>query len=99
MPSRRWRLPAASARLDAELGGARGARRGAALFRIADAFLVGSRAEQVAALTECLSDIPLTRLGQTCKEPRLRIAGPDGEWIVWAPLSELKEAWQKPLRW
>ena len=32
------------------------------------------------------------------KEPRLRIAGANGEWLVWAKLAELKEAWQKPLR-
>lgn len=51
-------------------------------------------------LRECLgSDVPLLLLGQTCKEPRLRIAGASGEWIVWAQLSVLKEAWQKPLRW
>jgi phosphoribosylformylglycinamidine synthase len=41
----------------------------------------------------------LTRLGQTCKEPRLRLAGANGEWVIWAQLAQLKEAWQKPLRW
>jgi phosphoribosylformylglycinamidine synthase len=54
---------------------------------------------QVAALRECLGDVPLTPIGQTCKEPRLRIAGAGGEWLVWANLADLKEAWQKPLRW
>ena len=34
-----------------------------------------------------------------CKEPRLRIAGANGEWIVWAALKDLKEAWRKPMRW
>jgi phosphoribosylformylglycinamidine synthase len=43
-------------------------------------------------------DVPLTKLGQTVKEPRLRIVGASGEWVVWAALKELKEAWQKPLR-
>jgi phosphoribosylformylglycinamidine synthase len=48
----------------------------------------------------CLGgDVPLTPLGQTCKEPRLRIAGAGGEWVVWAALADLKEAWQKPMRW
>jgi len=28
----------------------------------------------------------------------LRIAGADGEWLVWAKLSELKEAWQMTMR-
>jgi hypothetical protein len=41
----------------------------------------------------------LQQVGQTVKEPRLRIAGTGGEWVVWAPLADLKEAWQKPLRW
>jgi phosphoribosylformylglycinamidine synthase len=44
-------------------------------------------------------DVPLTAIGQTVKEPRLRIAGAGGEWRVWAPLDQLKEAWQKPLAW
>ncbi len=36
--------------------------------------------------------------GKTVADQRLRIAGSNGEWLVWAKLSELKEAWQKPLR-
>ncbi len=38
------------------------------------------------------------RLGQTVKETRLRIAGAQGDWVVWQALSALKEAWQKPLK-
>jgi phosphoribosylformylglycinamidine synthase len=38
-------------------------------------------------------------LGRTVKEPRLRIVGASGEWVVWANLADLKEAWQRPLRW
>jgi phosphoribosylformylglycinamidine synthase subunit PurSL len=53
-----------------------------------------------AALRECLGgEVPLAQLGQTCKEPRLRIAGAGGEWVVWAALAQLEEAWQQPLRW
>jgi phosphoribosylformylglycinamidine synthase len=44
-------------------------------------------------------DVPCYRIGVTTKEPRLRIAGASGEWIIWANLPDLKEAWQKPLRW
>jgi phosphoribosylformylglycinamidine synthase len=29
----------------------------------------------------------------------MRVAGSNGEWLIWVKLSELKEAWQKPLRW
>ena len=63
-------------------------------------FVVEVRPDRVSAFEACLgSDIPLTQIGQTCKEPRLRIAGASGEWIVLAQLADLKEAWQKPLRW
>jgi phosphoribosylformylglycinamidine synthase len=63
-------------------------------------FVIEVRPDDVAALRECLgTDVPLVELGQTTKEPRLRIAGAGGEWLVWVPLDQLKEAWQKPLRW
>jgi phosphoribosylformylglycinamidine synthase len=52
---------------------------------------------QAEAFQRCLGDIPLTRLGQTVKEPRLRIAGSNGEWVIWVQLAQLKEAWQKEL--
>jgi phosphoribosylformylglycinamidine synthase len=62
-------------------------------------FVVEVAPGDAAALRECLgAEVPLAQLGQTCKEPRLRIAGAGGEWVVWASLAQLKEAWQKPLR-
>jgi phosphoribosylformylglycinamidine synthase len=61
-------------------------------------FVVEVAPAQAAAFRQALGDVPLTRLGVTCKEPRLRIAGGSGEWVVWANLADLKEAWQKPLR-
>jgi phosphoribosylformylglycinamidine synthase len=63
-------------------------------------FILEVRPGQTAALEECLGpDVPWRKLGQTIREPRLRIAGGSGEWVVWAGLDQLKEAWQKPLRW
>jgi len=63
-------------------------------------FVVEVRPAQAAAFQSILgSDIPLTQLGRTCKEPRLRIAGANGEWLIWAELAQLKDAWQKPMRW
>jgi phosphoribosylformylglycinamidine synthase len=63
-------------------------------------FVVEVRHDRATAFQACLgNDIPLTQIGQTCKEPRLRIAGANGEWIIWAELAQIKEAWQKPLRW
>jgi phosphoribosylformylglycinamidine synthase II len=63
-------------------------------------FVVEVAPGDAAALRECLgAEVPLAQLGQTCKEPRLRIVGAGGAWVVWASLAQLKEAWQKPLRW
>jgi phosphoribosylformylglycinamidine synthase len=62
-------------------------------------FVVEVRPENVTQLKEIFADLALTALGKTVAEPRLRIAATIGEWIIWAKLSELKEAWQKPLRW
>lgn len=62
-------------------------------------FLVEVKPESVAALQACLAGVPVVRVGGTVAEPRLRVAGSNGEWLIWVKLSELKEAWQKPLRW
>jgi len=62
-------------------------------------FLLEVRPEHSDALERHFDGLPLTRIGQTVAEPRLRIAGRGGEWIVWLKLSVLKEAWQKTLRW
>jgi phosphoribosylformylglycinamidine synthase len=63
-------------------------------------FVVEVAPGDVAALRECLGPhVPVTEIGRTCPEPRLRVAGSGGEWLVWADLDTLKEAWQKPLRW
>jgi len=62
-------------------------------------FLVEVAPAQVHSLKECFVNLPLAEIGKTCSEPRLRIAGTAGEWIVTAKLGELKEAWQKTLRW
>jgi phosphoribosylformylglycinamidine synthase len=63
-------------------------------------FLLEVAPAKVGAIKELFgSDVPLAAIGQTMKETRLRIAGASGEWRVWAPLDQLKEAWQKPLRW
>jgi phosphoribosylformylglycinamidine synthase len=55
--------------------------------------------DKVNQLLDLFGTLPVKKLGSVCKEPRLRIAGGNGEWIIWAALDSLKEAWQKPLRW
>jgi phosphoribosylformylglycinamidine synthase len=53
----------------------------------------------VATVEELFAGLPICRIGQTVKESRLRIAGLAGDWIIWAALEPLKQAWQKPLAW
>src|SRR5262245_50402561 len=62
-------------------------------------FIMEVRPTDTLALREVFADVPLVKVGTTAKEPRLRIVGENGEWLVWSKLDELKEAWQKPLRW
>jgi phosphoribosylformylglycinamidine synthase len=62
-------------------------------------FVLTAAPARAAELQECFKDLPLKQIGEVVKEPRLRIAGSNGEWAIWANLADLKEAWQKPLRW
>ncbi len=62
-------------------------------------FLVEVKPENAAAFEACFAGVPVAKVGTTVAEPRLRIAGANGEWLLWVKLGELKEAWQKPLRW
>jgi len=62
-------------------------------------FLLEVRPQHAEQLRRLFEAVPLAQIGTTVKEPRLRIAGVGGEWVVWLPLQELKAAWQKPLAW
>ena len=62
-------------------------------------FVIEAKPEHAEQLKQVFAGLPFARIGTTVKEPRLRIAGGHGEWLVWAKLGELKEAWQRPLRW
>jgi phosphoribosylformylglycinamidine synthase len=62
-------------------------------------FVLEITTDKVGQVLEHFQSLPVKKLGTICKEPRLRIAGGNGEWIIWAALDDLKEAWQKPLRW
>jgi len=61
-------------------------------------FLVEVESSHTDALTALFAGLPLTGIGVTTKEKRLRIAGADREWLIWATLDDLKECWQRPLR-
>ncbi len=62
-------------------------------------FLLEVSPNKAKTLREFFGELPLFEIGQTVKTQRLRIAGRTGDWLVWASLADLKEAWQKPLRW
>ena len=62
-------------------------------------FLVEVKPAHSESFKKLLGDMPVTLIGKTVAEKRLRIADGKGEWLIWAKLSDLKEAWQKPLRW
>lgn len=60
-------------------------------------FLLEVAPEDRDAVASVLKDLPWVEIGVTVAEPRLRIAGRDGQWCIWVSLQELKQAWQKPL--
>jgi phosphoribosylformylglycinamidine synthase len=62
-------------------------------------FLLEVRPEHSETFRRLFGPLPCVEVGQTVAEPRLRVAGASGEWIIWLPLAQLKEAWQKPLAW
>jgi phosphoribosylformylglycinamidine synthase len=61
-------------------------------------FLLEVAPDMLDKVATVFGDAPMRKIGQTCREPRLRIAGASGEWIIWAELDKLKEAWQSPLK-
>jgi phosphoribosylformylglycinamidine synthase len=60
-------------------------------------FLVEVRPQHAESFRRVFDKMPAYEIGKTVKEPRLRITGASGEWIVWQTLQQLKDAWQKPL--
>jgi phosphoribosylformylglycinamidine synthase len=62
-------------------------------------FLIEAKPGHAAELAAGFAGLPFAKVGITVAEHRLRIAGGNGEWLVYVKLADLKEAWQKPLRW
>ena len=48
---------------------------------------------------EAMGEVIFAAIGEVTKADRLEVYGIKGEKVVSTPLAELKEAWQKPLRW
>jgi phosphoribosylformylglycinamidine synthase II len=62
-------------------------------------FLVEVAPEKKSEFEKVMSGTSFAAIGQVTGSDMLEIYGLDGEKIVSTPIAELKEAWQKPLRW
>jgi phosphoribosylformylglycinamidine synthase II len=70
----------------------------------ASRFLVEVQPSERAAFEKLLlaANVPLAHVGEVTSTQRLQIAPASDahtDWLINLPLGELKEAWQKPLRW
>jgi len=62
-------------------------------------FLVEVVPENQGEFEKVMTGISLANVGQVTDSERLEIYGVDGRKVVAAAIGELKEAWQKPIRW
>ena len=65
----------------------------------ASRFVVTVRPENANSFVSELSDVPVSIVGEVTSDEKLVVKGLDGSTVVDADISDLKEAWQKPLRW
>jgi phosphoribosylformylglycinamidine synthase II len=62
-------------------------------------FLVEVAPEDSQRFEQAMKGVTFAAIGQVTKGDKFEVYGIDGEKVVSTPLAELKEAWQKPLRW
>jgi phosphoribosylformylglycinamidine synthase len=62
-------------------------------------FLVEVDPEHEAQFIKSMKGITMAPIGHVSQEDVLEVHGPNGEVVLRSSLNELKEAWQKPLRW
>jgi phosphoribosylformylglycinamidine synthase len=60
-------------------------------------FVLEVTPQNAAAFEKAMAGVATQSIGKVVKEPRLRIAGPSGDWIVWIPLGDLTAAWRNTL--
>ncbi|MSR32231.1 MAG: phosphoribosylformylglycinamidine synthase subunit PurL [Gemmataceae bacterium] len=60
-------------------------------------YVLEVESDKSSQLTGKLAGLPLWEIGEVRREKRLRLAGVNGEWKIWAQLDQLKKAWQEPL--
>jgi len=62
-------------------------------------FLVEVAPENKGRFEEAMGEVIFAVIGEVTNRDKFEVYGINGERVVSAPLAELKEAWQKPLRW
>ena len=62
-------------------------------------FIVEVRPADCDAFEAKLSGVPFAAAGRVTETARFRVHGREGDALIDEPVAELKEAWQKPLRW
>jgi phosphoribosylformylglycinamidine synthase len=62
-------------------------------------FLVEIAPEDTHEFEEMMAEVDCAAIGEVIGAKKLEVLGLSGESVLSATLSELKEAWQKPLRW
>jgi phosphoribosylformylglycinamidine synthase len=62
-------------------------------------FLVEVSRPMAGRFEEAMGDVPHAALGVVTEEPRLIVRGRQQPMLIDEPLSPLKEAWQRPLKW
>jgi phosphoribosylformylglycinamidine synthase len=55
--------------------------------------------ENRAAFEQTMKGVACARIGNVVKSPSFRVKGLGGDIVLDEPIDDLKEAWQKPLRW
>jgi phosphoribosylformylglycinamidine synthase len=62
-------------------------------------FLVEVAAEDKGSFEQAMKGLEFAAIGRVTESDKFEVYGINGEELVLVPVAELKEAWQKPLRW
>jgi phosphoribosylformylglycinamidine synthase II len=62
-------------------------------------FLVEIASENRRAFEKAMAGTDFAQIGRVTEDKNLVVTGEKGQVVLTAPIGELKEAWQKPLRW
>lgn len=62
-------------------------------------FLIEVRSRDLDKFEKVLGDVPFAAIGEVLHEKHLVVEGRNGKKLIEEKLADLREAWQKPLRW